>query len=69
MLTEFFVFPCQENQERTNLELGEVKGIFHESHIIIVFNFILTVTVLLPQMTWQPHSCIFLCYCTLSGFH
>ena len=68
MLTEsFFVFLCKENQERTNIKLGEVEGIFYENPIIIVL--ILTVTVLVPQMTWQPHSSIFLCYCTLLGCH
>ena len=68
MLTEsFFVFLCKENQERTNIKLGEVEGIFEENPIIIVL--ILTVTVLVPQMTWQPHSCSFLCYCTLLGCH
>mgnify|MGYP006896100684 CR=1 FL=1 len=67
MLTEsFFVFLCKENQERTNFKLGEVEGIFYENPIIIVL--ILTVTVLVPQMTW-PHSYIFLCYCTLLGCH
>ena len=50
MLTEsFFVFLCKENQERTNIKLGEVEGIFYENPIIIVF--ILTVTVLVPLMT------------------
>ena len=50
MLTEsFFVFLCKENQERTNFKLGEVEGIFYENPIIIVL--ILTVTVLVPQMT------------------
>ena len=30
MLTEsVFVLLCKENQERTNNELGEVKGIFY----------------------------------------
>ena len=67
MLTEsFFVFLCKENQERTNFKLGEVEGIFYENPIIIVL--ILTVTVLVPQMTW-PYSYIFLCYCTLLGCH
>ena len=29
MLTEvFFVFLCKENQAKTNIGLGEVKGIF-----------------------------------------
>ena len=50
MVTEsFFVFLCKGNQERTNIELGQVKGIFYENPIIMVF--ILTVTVLVPQMT------------------
>ena len=56
MLTElFFVFLCKENQERANFELGEVKGIFYQNPTIIVFIF--TVTVLVPQMTWQLQSC------------
>ena len=68
MLTElFFVFICKENQDRTNIELGEVKGIFYQNPLIIVFIF--TVAVLVPQMTCQPHSCIPLCYCTLWGCH
>ena len=68
MLTElFFVFHCKENQERTNIELGEVKCISYQNPLIIVFIF--TVAVLVPQMTCQPHSCISLYYCTLLGCH
>ena len=56
MLAElFFVFLCKENQERANFELGEVKGIFYQNPTIIIFIF--TVTVLVPQMTWQLQSC------------
>ena len=51
----FFFFLCKENQERANFELGEVKGIFYQNPTIIVFIF--TVTVLVPQMTWQLQSC------------
>ena len=44
MLTElFFVFICKENQERTNIELGEMKGIFYQNPLIIVFIFTVAV--------------------------
>ena len=37
MLTESsFVFLCKENQERTNIELGQVKGIFYLNPIEIL---------------------------------
>ena len=52
MLTEFFVFLCKENQERTNIELGEVKGIFYLNRIKILSR---TAEEGLPQMTSQPH--------------
>ena len=56
MLTElFFVFLCKENQERTSIELGELKGVFYQNPTVIIFIF--TVTVLVPQMTKQLQSC------------
>ena len=56
MLTElFFVFLCKENQERTSIELGELKGAFYQNPTVIIFIF--TVTVLVPQMTQQLQSC------------
>ena len=56
MLTElFFVFLCKENQERTSIELGELKGVFYQNPTVIIFIF--TVTVLVPQMTRQLQSC------------
>ena len=60
MLTEsFFVclFFCTENQERTNIELGEVKGIFNLNPAKILSR---TAEEGSPQMTWQPHFSIFL---------
>ena len=40
MPTELFiVFLCKVNQERTNSELGEVKCIFYQNPLIIVFIF------------------------------
>ena len=61
----FFVFI--EKQQKTNTELEEVKGISYQNPLTIVFIF--TVAVLVPQMTWQPHSCISLCHFTLLGCH
>ena len=56
MLTKlFFVFLCKENQERTNIELGEVKGIFYLNPIKILSR---TAEEGSPQMTWQPHFSI-----------
>ena len=56
MLTEsFFVFLCKENQERTNIELGEVKGIFYLNPIEILSS---TTEEGSPQMTSRPHFSI-----------
>ena len=58
MLTEsFFVFFffCLANQERTNIELGEVKGIFYLNPIEILCRRAEEGS---PQMTWQPHFSI-----------
>ena len=56
MLTEsFFVFLCKENQERTNIELGLVKGIFHLNPIEILSS---TAEEGSPQMTSRPHFSI-----------
>ena len=56
MLTKsFFFFLCKENQERTNIELGEVKGIFDLNPIKILSR---TAEEGSPQMTWQPHFSI-----------
>ena len=66
-LSYFLFFYFIEKQQKTNNELGEMKGIFHQNPVIIVFIF--TVAVLVPQMTWQPHSSKSLCHCTLLGCH
>ena len=55
--THFFFYI--EEQMKTNNELGEMKGIFYQNPLIILFIFI--VAVLVPQMTWQPHSSMPLC--------
>ena len=53
MLTElFFVFICKENQERTNIELGDVKGIFYFNPIKILSRRAEDGS---PQMTSRPH--------------
>ena len=36
LIESFFVFLCKENQERTNIELGQVKGIFNLNPIEIL---------------------------------
>ena len=63
----FLFFFSIENQQKTNNELGEMKGIFYQNPVIIVFIF--AVAVLVPRMSWQPHSSMSLCYCTLLGCH
>ena len=53
MLTEsFFVFLSKENQERTNIELGQVKGIFNLNPVKILSG---TAEEGSPQMTSRPH--------------
>ena len=57
----FFALFYIGKQQKTNNDLEEMKGIFYQNPVIIASIF--TVAVLVPQMTWQPHSCISLCYC------
>lgn len=51
-----------ENQQKTNNELGEIKGIFRQIPIIIVFMTAFGA----PQMTWQPHLSLLLHFVWLS---
>ena len=67
MLTElFFVFLCKENQEKTNIELGQVKGIFYLNPIEI-----LSSTVSRGRVTTNDLATKFLhlsdCSCTCLG--
>ena len=54
-------FFSKEKQQKTYNELGEMKGIFYQNPVIIVFIF--TVAVLVA------HSSMSLCYWTLLGCH
>ena len=56
-----FFFFCTENQERTNIELGEVKGIFYLNPIEILCRRAEEGS---PQMAWQPHSFLYLSHCS-----
>ena len=63
MLTEsLVVFLCKENQEGTNIELGELKGFFDSNPIIVLA---WTAEDGLPQMTWQRHFSISLMFLPL----
>ena len=53
-----FTFLSEENQERTHIELGEMKGIFFIRVLLGYIVSIFRTTVVVPQMTWQPRPSI-----------
>ena len=50
----FFSFFSIEKHQETYNKVEQMTGIFYQIPVIIVFIF--TMSILVPRMSWQPHS-------------